>query len=240
MRVRRVRAHPRSRGENYNAGTAHALHAGSSPLTRGKRRRRRGDRQSRGLIPAHAGKTRFRRQRTRSPRAHPRSRGENEEFKKRYDAGEGSSPLTRGKLSSDAASYEDAGLIPAHAGKTLRTGRTRQTYRAHPRSRGENDARIRSVLHRDGSSPLTRGKQLQGQVATPGVGLIPAHAGKTPPSRRAGAGGRAHPRSRGENEERLVASPRLTGSSPLTRGKRDKPRRVFLRARLIPAHAGKT
>ena len=51
-------AHPRSRGENGSARYAHRRRGGSSPLTRGKRAgmyRRSG---SRGLIPAHAGKTR--------------------------------------------------------------------------------------------------------------------------------------------------------------------------------------
>ena len=50
----------------------------------------------------------------------------------------------------------------------------------------------------------------------------------------------AHPRSRGENPERLAVIEAAQGSSPLTRGKpwsealdRDLPR-------LIPAHAGKT
>ena len=50
----------------------------------------------------------------------------------------------------------------------------------------------------------------------------------------------AHPRSRGENQERPDDIDRPRGSSPLTRGKRlhAGPRRVPLR--LIPAHAGKT
>ena len=50
-------AHPRSRGENggYAHMGAHAL--GSSPLTRGKPRRRVNGSGSHGLIPAHAGKT---------------------------------------------------------------------------------------------------------------------------------------------------------------------------------------
>ena len=91
-----------------------------------------------------------------------------------------------------------------------------------------------------GSTPLTRGK-LVPDIATENVtGLIPAHAGKTkspmPPSRTT----EAHPRSRGENALTMSVSGSLTGSSPLTRGKRvgiDGDRAVL---RLIPAHAGKT
>ena len=50
---------------------------------------------------------------------------------------------------------------------------------AHPRSRGENVARVRAGVKEGGSSPLTRGKRhLQGRRIYR-VGLIPAHAGKT-------------------------------------------------------------
>ena len=50
-------AHPRSRGENRPPSFHSFSLEGSSPLTRGKRRSRRGRCGSRGLIPAHAGKT---------------------------------------------------------------------------------------------------------------------------------------------------------------------------------------
>ena len=50
----------------------------------------------------------------------------------------------------------------------------------------------------------------------------------------------AHPRSRGENLIGVAADLSAQGSSPLTRGKRAAQRRLFRRAGLIPAHAGKT
>ena len=52
-----IRAHPRSRGENVLRGDENLGGHGSSPLTRGKRTSGRSVRRSRGLIPAHAGKT---------------------------------------------------------------------------------------------------------------------------------------------------------------------------------------
>ena len=52
-----IRAHPRSRGENAYFDWIATINEGSSPLTRGKRRRRRRQRGCGGLIPAHAGKT---------------------------------------------------------------------------------------------------------------------------------------------------------------------------------------
>ena len=51
-------AHPRSRGENETAAANASVDAGSSPLTRGKRNTCQLKLRVRGLIPAHAGKTR--------------------------------------------------------------------------------------------------------------------------------------------------------------------------------------
>ena len=50
----------------------------------------------------------------------------------------------------------------------------------------------------------------------------------------------AHPRSRGENEDRVGVLESEVGSSPLTRGKPDGLQRREPRSGLIPAHAGKT
>ena len=49
--------------------------------------------------------------------------------------------------------------------------------------------------------------------------LIPAHAGKTPPTRSGRGPSRAHPRSRGENGPDAPLGVLRAGSSPLTRGK---------------------
>ena len=50
----------------------------------------------------------------------------------------------------------------------------------------------------------------------------------------------AHPRSRGENFERYASKGSERGSSPLTRGKRERRVDGGDKGRLIPAHAGKT
>ena len=52
-------AHPRSRGENRISRLTGSGGMGSSPLTRGKLRFRLPEARRRGLIPAHAGKTRM-------------------------------------------------------------------------------------------------------------------------------------------------------------------------------------
>ena len=74
---RQPTAHPRVCGENAGLSSAASLTAGSSPRVRGKQRGVQLTNQSRGLIPACAGKTD---QITRVPigtRAHPRVCGEN-------------------------------------------------------------------------------------------------------------------------------------------------------------------
>ena len=111
---------------------------------------------------------------------------------------------------------------------------------AHPRSRGENRETGRIRVRSLGSSPLTRGKHLVTAPEESWKRLIPAHAGKTPPAKRAGAASRAHPRSRGENLFSPFSLATRAGSSPLTRGKRNQQGCPRARRRLIPAHAGKT
>ena len=91
-----------------------------------------------------------------------------------------------------------------------------------------------------GSSPLTRGKPLHRVDEAGDYRLIPAHAGKTGDRFNLSGVGEAHPRSRGENASRDAHSSEPTGSSPLTRGKRERRRDPIAGARLIPAHAGKT
>ena len=111
---------------------------GSSPLTRGKLRRLGRCRTRCGLIPAHAGKTVTTGQMQVVNGAHPRSRGENSPARPRSRAGQGSSPLTRGKPGPTSYAGNLTGLIPAHAGKTASRPHESCSQAAHPRSRGEN------------------------------------------------------------------------------------------------------
>ena len=151
--------------------------------------------------------------------AHPRSRGENARPSTASALPSGSSPLTRGKPGDLGNHQRRGGLIPAHAGKTPRRGRTESPQRAHPRSRGENRWPTPRPTTPAGSSPLTRGKLLCSERSPRLPRLIPAHAGKTPPISTHAPESRAHPRSRGENLLFTLPYFSLLGSSPLTRGK---------------------
>ena len=151
-------AHPRSRGENGRGGRQGIPSAGSSPLTRGKRRLGNDEHARERLIPAHAGKTRSRLRSAPSGPAHPRSRGENEATFGPKIESMGSSPLTRGKPPTPKSIHGDSRLIPAHAGKTRVAAGEIGYNRAHPRSRGENFDVTELLVRNSGSSPLTRGK----------------------------------------------------------------------------------
>ena len=194
----------------------------------------------RRLIPAHAGKTLRGRGRRRWRRAHPRSRGENAACEGGVSAGSGSSPLTRGKRFCELRVSFDAGLIPAHAGKTTAGAGKLTTEKAHPSSRGENGHTKGTLKCTSGSSPLTRGKPRVGGRRRARVRLIPAHAGKTLVVNVGDVGQQAHPRSRGENPRGRAPRTLTRGSSPLTRGKPGTSPTYQRPPRLIPAHAGKT
>ena len=213
---------------------------GSSPLTRGKPRADLAASKAEGLIPAHAGKTRCQTVRFRRMRAHPRSRGENNQERSWTVELGGSSPLTRGKHGRVSCGGCREGLIPAHAGKTCNPPRRTAGGWAHPRSRGENWRMAALTAWLWGSSPLTRGKLLATLGDENDLGLIPAHAGKTLQAAVAVELQRAHPRSRGENAPVKNAVSLATGSSPLTRGKLAFQSVPCGECGLIPAHAGKT
>ena len=165
-------AHPRSRGENLESAVRAATAVGSSPLTRGKPHTYRMRQLVPGLIPAHAGKTDVPSTAARRSTAHPRSRGENALSAVEVEEEVGSSPLTRGKPHEDVETIPERRLIPAHAGKTPGRGRPRWCASAHPRSRGENEAGIRSAGRPEGSSPLTRGKHFLTCVFIAQIGQI--------------------------------------------------------------------
>ena len=192
-------AHPRSRGENQAGRRSGRLQLGSSPLTRGKLRVALPVPFGHGLIPAHAGKTSRRADRAGQSRAHPRSRGENPAGQTLRGLATGSSPLTRGKPEHLGYPRQRKRLIPAHAGKTQKSGRPPSWRTAHPRSRGENNHPRSWTVEFGGSSPLTRGKPSHCRFERCGGRLIPAHAGKTEARAALYAREAAHPRSRGEN-----------------------------------------
>ena len=173
------RDHPRSRGEHAPSAPLITCGQGSSPLTRGAplvvlagfRRLR--------IIPAHAGSTHDPARFVAAVRDHPRSRGEHVVVMPGGPDHWGSSPLTRGAHTRHPPTQRVTRIIPAHAGSTNAQVPRRLRLPDHPRSRGEHSRRRRCRACENGSSPLTRGAQLEALPSYPRRGIIPAHAGST-------------------------------------------------------------
>ena len=152
----------------------------------------------------------------------------------------GSSPRVRGKRCRRFRTLSVVRLIPACAGKTTPSGKSRRAPPAHPRVCGENKVPRLQHLRMHGSSPRVRGKHRIGVQRGGEWRLIPACAGKTPPLAGRTRHEGAHPRVCGENQPPSWATQPSRGSSPRVRGKLLSPYRVDWRYRLIPACAGKT
>ena len=125
-------------GENDLTEPIMELMPGSSPRGRGKLDEAKRGKLACGLIPAWAGKTAPLYIGNGWPWAHPRVGGENAGLTCIPTQRAGSSPRGRGKPPRAAPLETDTRLIPAWAGKTLKTGLCFMSAGAHPRVGGEN------------------------------------------------------------------------------------------------------
>ena len=214
-----VGAHPRAGGENPPSPPTSPPLSGSSPRGRGKHGRRRPHLADCGLIPARAGKTTAALPGGQASPAHPRAGGENRYFFSAVSLQGGSSPRGRGKPIDQIPFHAAERLIPARAGKTVRSSRASSMAAAHPRAGGENGWPAHHIKPNPGSSPRGRGKRPATVGTRSPARLIPARAGKTTPTSAFGSVYAAHPRAGGENA--VGGCPALTaaGSSPRGRGK---------------------
>ena len=152
-------------------------------------------------------------------------------------------------------------ITPAHAGKTSTPALTGFPLRDHPRACGENTSMAMTQASTTGSPPRMRGKRAQPSPApfwsritpprmrgkhttpaaqSPGPGITPAHAGKTPACQSSQAPPWDHPRACGENHGRQLDFDGEKGSPPRMRGKQQGGRADRESEGITPAHAGKT
>ena len=110
--------HPRTRGVYIESVLLLLLPVGSSPHTRGLLRHRPPMARPRRIIPAHAGFTRPCCRLAVGSADHPRTRGVYDGELRQDGHREGSSPHTRGLLSSILFPGVLTRIIPAHAGFT--------------------------------------------------------------------------------------------------------------------------
>ena len=137
------------------------------------------------IIPAYAGKSLPGYRRFNWSRDHPRLRGEKLHRGKKLFNSAGSSPLTRGKATAAAKKRYGCRIIPAYAGKSYKGAEAQVDPEDHPRLRGEKKHKGAGRNGRQGSSPLTRGKDRDFNYRVKVDGIIPAYAGKSRTSTRA-------------------------------------------------------
>ena len=238
--ARRERDHPRSRGVYFTAPAHPGGTGGSSPLARGLPHCCLLSVDRDGIIPARAGFTRGRPGRRRGDPDHPRSRGVYVSGASCSLRASGSSPLARGLRPAGTRAAGHMRIIPARAGFTTMRVDALIMPMDHPRSRGVYALRTSVGVAAFGSSPLARGLPFLPVEHETRARIIPARAGfttsppPTPPPRW------DHPRSRGVYTSPKSPSGESSGSSPLARGLRSRPRPGNRRGGIIPARAGFT
>ena len=178
-RSRSARDHPRACGAHDVKGLNIHDNVGSSPRMRGSLPFFIDINICLGIIPAHAGLTRMWLERRSTVRDHPRACGAHMGSSDRKVSSPGSSPRMRGSLDRKTNFRKFIGIIPAHAGLTLKGTSGRSRCWDHPRACGahEHDAIGNHAIA--GSSPRMRGSLKQGGTTFTQGGIIPAHAGLT-------------------------------------------------------------
>ena len=155
---------------------------------------------------------------------HPRTCGE-KPLRSHYLAlGLGSPPHMRGKVHFHSVCPAARRITPAHAGKSYRCPVRSCFLEDHPRTCGEkplrgclNGGRLvdhprtcgEKIYRHNGSTggrgspPHMRGKALLTQCRSFGVGITPAHAGKSCRTCPAASGAGDHPRTCGEKTKKI-------------------------------------
>ncbi len=210
--------HPRACGEHAAAAPIVAPVLGSSPRLRGTQDVGHGDVDFLGIIPALAGNTDSTRHPSKRCWDHPRACGEHERCAVTVAAGAGSSPRLRGTPEHYAVGSHSEGIIPALAGNTLQSRRTRFSPRDHPRACGEHGWSRKYCTTPMGSSPRLRGTLRACGDASAGHRIIPALAGNTRWKRPSAHSRWDHPRACGEHGRGCGCDVAVAGSSPRLRG----------------------
>ena len=131
------RDHPRACGEQSGYRGNGETRPGSSPRMRGAGKSACKAYIDVGIIPAHAGSSRWGSWSHRWAWDHPRACGEQTPIEVLVTKGEGSSPRMRGAACTPPVLSNGIGIIPAHAGSSSRAYTTIGTSRDHPRACGE-------------------------------------------------------------------------------------------------------
>ena len=149
--------HPRSCGEQATERAGKQINLGSSPLVRGTAAAHSMDGFNFRFIPARAGNRTWLTVAGQIVAVHPRSCGEQCEIIVVAVVGFGSSPLVRGTAFVFDCGKAYLRFIPARAGNSIKFYICPHYKSVHPRSCGEQMAKMAGIPIFIGSSPLVRG-----------------------------------------------------------------------------------
>ena len=152
------RDHPRTCGEKFPHSQILEKQPGSPPHMRRKVFRLTLAHCSKGITPAHAGKRGSRSHCACISRDHPRTCGEKVDEIVDTNEQVGSPPHMRGKEVQADGAPGDAGITPAHAGKSRCPALRNDYFWDHPRTCGEKQVSRFEKRLLLGSPPHMRGK----------------------------------------------------------------------------------
>ena len=191
------RDHPRACGAHPAFSPATMRSTGSSPRMRGSHKQGTDITFDDGIIPAHAGLTQCFFVKPKKTWDHPRACGAHSEASASSDVRLGSSPRMRGSRCMGACDPCREGIIPAHAGLTVKSEIPNTPEGDHPRACGAHNFCSMSLMLIAGSSPRMRGSHLRAHNRYRQLGIIPAHAGLTENQNHRELGQEDHPRACG-------------------------------------------
>ena len=237
---RRCGDHPRPCGEKLRRPTHTRAKRGSPPPMRGKVMAAEKELWRRRITPAHAGKSYPDWTSPDCDRDHPRPCGEKMFWSLMTFSPVGSPPPMRGKACGTNSSSTTPGITPAHAGKSHRESFSATPTGDHPRPCGEKLDMYRAVCGIAGSPPPMRGKGSGNAQTGAGLGITPAHAGKSAKISACAKINRDHPRPCGEKAGAKKRRAWRAGSPPPMRGKGGTVGCARRPRGITPAHAGKS
>ena len=230
--------HPRIRGERPVRPATERTPYGSSPHTRGTPPSTDSAPRYTRFIPAYAGNAAVIPLLEIDFAVHPRIRGERRPAEPGHGPEVGSSPHTRGTHRVEVRLVDVRRFIPAYAGNAGSRRRPAPVTPVHPRIRGERSDWASRMPWPSGSSPHTRGTPEAAGAGDSDERFIPAYAGNASGMQSIQCRPAVHPRIRGERSMKAEVPQNTLGSSPHTRGTRDRPTIPQTRSRFIPAYAG--
>ena len=174
-----LKDHPRVCGEKKLAIFDDETGEGSPPRMRGKVERLGVLRNTFGITPAYAGKSKMKFFDNSRSKDHPRVCGEKLLMFYTSHSVMGSPPRMRGKVLYQLLRMGYAGITPAYAGKSGQERFSRPRDGDHPRVCGEKRLWLKSTTPISGSPPRMRGKVHVPCGGHRQTGITPAYAGKS-------------------------------------------------------------